>query len=449
MKRESSARKSVRLSAVHPNAAGIDLGSREHYVALPPERASDCVRSFGCFTEDLQAMAEWLKQNAIETVAMESTGVYWVPVYQVLERAGIEVHLVNAKQLKTVPGRKTDVADCQWLQHLHECGLLRGSFRPEDAICVIRSYVRHRDTLIEESSRRILRMQKALEQMNIQLHKVVSDITGETGLAIIRAILNGERDPAKLAALRNYRCSRSVDEIAKAMVGDWRAEHLFCLQQNFDSYEFTQKQIESCERAALAALSALVTKGDLVNLPPAKDPRANPELRKALYLATGVDVTKIEGMAPDNVLAVISEIGTDVTKWHSEKAFTNWATVCPKNKITGGKRYKVPKQGAAGRVSRILRVAAQTLANSKTALGALYRRKRSQKGSSFAICVVAHQLARRIYRLLKYGDAYVAQAADCYEARYKDRLTGSAVRQLQRLGYTVSLTSVPVLEAVR
>jgi transposase len=438
MKKELSSA-SPPLRCIHPNAAGIDLGSRVHWVALPPGRAEQTVRSFGCFTEDLEALAKWLKENRISTVAMESTGVYWIPVYQVLERHGIQVHLVSSKHFKTVPGRKTDIQDCQWLQHLHECGLLRGSFRPADAVCVIRTYVRQREVLTAEAARHTLRMQKALEQMNLQLHKVVSDITGETGLSIIKTVLSGERDPSKLAALRNYRCKRSPEEIAKALVGDWRPEHLFCLKQAVDSYEFLQTQIAACEQAALQELGKLEAKADVAKLPPAKTPKADTPLRKVLYVATGVDLTKISGLAPTTVQALISEIGPSVSKWPSEKAFASWSTLAPKNKITGGKRFKAI-QAAPNRVGQILRVAAQTLANSKTALGAFYRRMRARKGSAFANAVTAHKLAKLVYRLLKYGEAFVELGAEYYETRYRERLAKGAVQQLRSLGYAVQLT---------
>lgn len=401
----------------HPNAAGIDLGSREHWVALPTGRSTSPLRSFGCFTEDLQSMAAWLRSHGIETVAIESTGVYWVPVFQVLERHGIDVHLVNAKHFKTVPGRKTDIEDCQWLQVLHEQGLLRGSFRPADAICVIRSYVRQRDTLVAESSRHMQRMQKALEQMNVQLHKVVSDVTGETGLAIIKAILDGERDPYALAALRNYRCHRTPEEIAKALVGDWREEHVFCLGQELAAYEFLQSQIAACEQAAIEALGNLETKAGADALPSPKNKKSDTPARRALFVATGVDLTKISGLAPTTVQTIIAETGVDVSRWPNEKAFASWVGTAPNNKITGGKRFKAKHSGPF-RVAQTFRVAAQTLANSKTALGAFYRRMRSRKGPTFANAVTANKLAKLFYRMLKYGEDFVEQGASYYEAQY-------------------------------
>lgn len=434
---------------LHPNAAGIDLGSKEHWVALPPGRSQQ-VRPFGCFTEDLQEMAAWLQSHGVDTVAIESTGVYWVPVFQMLEKHGLDVQLVNAKHFKAVPGRKTDVQDCQWLQLLHETGMLRGSFRPADAICVIRSYVRQRDTLVSESSRHTQRMQKALEQMNVQLHKVLSDVTGETGLAIIKAILDGERDPQVLAAFRNHRCRRSPAEIAKALVGDWREEHLFCLQQELAAYEFVQTQIAACEQAALQALGALEAKAEAANLPKTtKRKNAETPTREALFIATGVDLTKISGLAGTTVQTIIAEIGVDATRWPNEKAFASWCGTAPKNKITGGKRYKAAKQSGSSRVAQAFKMGAQALANSQTALGAFYRRMRARKGPTFANAATANKLAKLFYRMLRYGEAFVEQGADYYETKYKERVVRGAIEKLRRLGYSVQVQETPRLtEAV-
>jgi transposase len=444
MKNKKITKPNRQQGIIHPNAAGIDLGSREHWVALPPGRSQQTVQSFECYTEDLEKMARWLKHNGIETIAMESTGVYWVPVYQVLERHGFDVQLVSTKHMKTVPGRKTDIIDCQWIQYLHERGLLQGSFRPADAICVIRSYVRQRENLIDESSRHILRMQKALEQMNIQLHKVVRDITGQTGQKIIEAILEGERDPNKLAAYRNYRCHKSIEEIAKGMVGDWREEHLFCLRQEYEAYKFIRRQISACEQAALQVLKQLEQKTDISNLPPSKSKEADNELRQVLFLATGVDLTKISGLAPTSIQSIIAETGVDITRWHSEKAFANWCNLAPKNKITGGKRYRVAKESAVNRVAGIFRIAARTLANSHTALGAFYRRMRGRKGSTFANSVTAHKLCKIFYRMLKYGDSFVELGANYYDGKYKEIVAKSAIKRLRKLGYSVQL-SLPII----
>jgi transposase len=442
MSKSKSKVNQVGLGRVNLNAAGIDLGARTHYVALPPDREV-LVRQFGCFTEDLNALAEWLKANAITTVAMESTGVYWVPVFQVLERHGLEVQLVSTRHLKAVPGRKTDVLDCQWIQHLHECGLLRGSFRPADAICVVRAYVRHRDTLTEESARHVLRMQKALEQMNVQVHKVVSDITGDTGMAIIDAILKGERDGKKLASLRNYRCRKSEDEIARALVGDFRDELLFCLQQELEAYRFVQAQMVRCEEEILVRLKAFEAKAEAMDIPKAKNKEIETsEVRLALFRAAGVDLSLVPGLGAKNLETLIAEVGFNLDKFPNEKAFASWSTLAPKNFITGGKRKRTP-QSAASRVGQIFRVAAQTLANSKTALGAFYRRMRTRKGGTFAVAVTAHKLAKLFYRLLKNGQNYVESGVDYYEERYKAQRVRAALKTLATHGFQATLQPIP------
>jgi len=431
------------MGRVNLDAAGIDLGARAHYVALPPERGV-AVRQFGCFTQDLEEMAEWMKSNGIKTVAMESTGVYWVPVFQMLEKHGFNVNLVSTRHLKSVPGRKTDVLDCQWIQHLHECGLLRGSFRPADAICVVRGYVRQRDTLVEENARHILRMQKVLEQMNLQLHKVVSDITGETGLAIIDAILKGERDGKKLAALRNYRCRQSEEQIARALVGDFRDELLFCLQQELDAYRFVLAQIARCDAEILGRLKALQPKvEEPTSAPEPKSNKSADEMRLALFRAAGADLSLIPGLGPRNLQTIFAEVGFDLAKFPHEKAFASWATLAPRNFITGGKRKRAPQQAAASRVADAFRVAAQALANSKTALGAFYRRMRSRKGGPFAVAVTAHKLAKLFYRLLKYGQQYVERGVDYYQERYKAQQVRAALKTLASHGYQPILQPIP------
>lgn len=444
MKSELSKESPRVLGRVHPNAAGIDLGAREHYVALPPERQAP-VRKFGCFTHDLEAMAAWLKANGVTTVAMESTGVYWVPVYQVLEKRGFAVLLVSTRHMKAVPGRKSDVLDCQWIQHLHECGLLVSSFRPADAICVVRGYVRQRDTLRDESCRHVLRMQKALEQMNVQLHKVVTDITGETGMAIIKAILEGERDGQKLATLRNYRCKQSEEQIAQALVGDFRDELLFCLRQEFDAYEFVQVQIARCEEEILARLKSFEPKTAPAEVPQSKSKKSKKhadEVCLALFRAAGADLSLIPGLGPRNLPTIFAEVGLDLGKFRSEKAFASWATLAPRNFITGGKRKRAPQAGAS-RVADAFRVAAQTLANSKTALGAFYRRMRARKGAPFAVAVTAHKLAKLFYRLLKHGESYVERGVDYYQERYKAQQVRAAVKTLKSHGFLPTLQLAP------
>jgi transposase len=368
---------------------------------------------------------------------MESTGVYWVPVFEVLERRGLDVQLVSTKHMKSVPGRKTDIQDCQWIQHLHECGLLRASFRPDDAICVVRGYIRHKASLVEESSRHVQRMQKALEQMNVQIHKVVSDITGKTGMAILKAIVDGEKDPKKLAAFRNYRCKQPQEVLEKALVGTWREEHLFCLAQEIAAYEFVQKQIEECDAKALKVWRSLEQKAKAEDAPKPKSDKVKLEVHRALFALTGTNLGTLPGFSTENLQTAVSETGVDMSKWSSAKAFTNWTTLAARNNITGGKRRRAAGPVGAHRVAQCFRVAAQTLANSKTALGAFFRRMRGRKGAKLAIAATARKLAQLFYNLLKNGQAYVERGIEEYEERYRKHLVRNALHQLHRLGVAV------------
>jgi len=425
---------------VKPDAAGIDLGARQHYVALPQDRAEQ-VRSFGCYTADLDEMAQWLHAHGIKSVAMEATGVYWIPVYQKLEAAAFEVVLVNSKHLKIVPGRKTDVQDCQWIQLLHQCGLLKGSYRPPDAHCVMRTYMRQRDNLTAEASSHILRMHKALEQMNIQLHKVVGRLAGKTGLAIARSIVDGQRDPRELAKLRNHRCKRAPEEFIKALQGDWREEHLFCLAQELAAYDLIQTQIAACDAKIAQSMEALPTRGDPADLPESRikrQKRRTQEERAALFRVVGQDLTAAEGLGWETVRKLVAEVGVDPTPWPTAKHFASWATLAPGNNVTGGKRRR-SKGKANHRVGQIFKVAAQGLANAKSALGAYYRRIRARRGAAVANKAAAHKMALRFYYILRYGANYVAQDADYYEKQYAHRLKSAALKTLGRLGFEIEL----------
>ncbi len=444
MMNEKSKKTRVGLASLNPKAAGIDLGSKTHWVAIPPGSADETVRSFDCFTTDLEKMASWLREHGITTVAMESTGVYWIPVFEMLATRGFDVQLVSTKHLKGVPGRKTDVLDCQWIQHLHECGLLRGSFRPEDAICVVRGYVRHRDTLTEEASKYLLRMQKSLDQMNIHLHKVLSDLTGKTGMAILDAILAGERDAMKLAELRDYRCRTPESIIIKALSGNFREEHLFCLRQNLDAYRFVQAQIDVCNSEILVRMKAFQNKAGELTPPPPKNKRDNGEVRLALFRAAGADLSLIPGLGSKNLQTLFAEVGFDLQKFPSEKAFAAWASLAPKNNITGGKQRRGPRTtSSTSRVAQAFRIAAQTLANSRSALGAFYRRMRGRKGPTFANAVTAHKIAKLFYRMMKHGDQYKDPGVDFYEQRYKAQRKTSALKTLASLGFHATLREIP------
>lgn len=417
------------LPPLNLNAAGIDIGSREHYVAVPTDRDPKPVQSFKTFTCDLNRLADWLQVCRIDTVAMESTGVYWIPLYQILESRGFQVYLVNARHVKNVPGRKSDVLDCQWIQKLHTFGLLNSSFRPEDEICVLRCYLRQRNNLISSASSCIQHMQKALTEMNIQLANVISDISGQTGLAIIRAIVHGERDPNKLAQMRNYRIHASQETIAKSLQGNWRQELVFTLSQSLELFDTYQSKIADCDRQIQSHLGTFPNNADAVDKAlsprkPDKRPHGNSpkfDLRDELHRISGVDLTSIEGIDITNAQSMISEIGLDMTRWKTEKQFASWLGLCPDNRITGGKVTKRGSRHVKNRAAHTLRMAATTLNKSKTALGANFRRLKARLGAPKAITAMAHKLARLVYRMLKYGRDYVDKGMQHYEKKFREQ----------------------------
>ncbi len=441
------------LKQINLNAAGIDIGAESHFVAVPEDRDPEgqFVREFGSFTADLNTLADWLTACGIETVAMESTGVYWIPLFEILENRGFEVHLVNPRHIKNVPGRKTDVVDCQWIQQLHTYGLLRGAFRPNEEICVLRIYIRQRDMLVSCASTHVLHMQKAMNQMNIKLHQVVSDITGVTGRKIIHAILNGQRDPNELAKLRDIRCKNDATTIALALQGNWRAEHLFSLQQAVELYEVYRKKLDDCDAKIEAHLQTFEDRTDGSSLKKnAKKKKRNKNdpvfnAQALLHKMSGLDLTRIEGINQLTALVIISEIGLDMSAWPTEKHFASWLALCPGSKISGGKILSSKTKPSANRVAKALRLAANSLYRSKSALGAFFRRKRAQLGAPKAITATAHKLARLIYNMLKYGTEYVDKGQDYYEQRYKDRVVKNLQRRAKELGYQItSLAAVQV-----
>lgn len=426
----------------NPDAAGIDIGATELYVAVPAERSDKPVRCFGTFTEDLQALSQWLKSCQVRSVAMESTGVYWIPVFQILEDHGFTVCLVNARHVKNVPGRKSDVSDCQWLQYLHSVGLLRGSFRPPQQVCAVRSLVRHRDSLIQMASVHVQHMQKALTQMNLQLHHVISDLTGVTGLAIIEAILSGERDPQTLAQFRNKRIKASKATIAKSLVGDYRAEHLFTLEQSLKSYQHYQGLIAECAQKIKTLLSAFEAQVDLARHPlppPSKPIRHQPptDLRTELYRLTGVDLTEIPGIQATTAHTLLAEIGRDLSKFPSAKHFASWLGLCPDNRISGGKILSVKTRPVANRAAGALRMAAQALYRSETALGDFFRRMRARQGTPKAITSTAHKLALIIYHMLKTKTPYDHTRCAHHEKQHRRRMEVKLKHQAKTLGFAL------------
>ena len=432
------------LDRINPNVAGIDCGSAEHFVAVPPTRDPVPVQSFNTFTSDLLRLADWLAACGVTSVAMEATGVYWIPIYEILESRGVEVLLVNARHLKNVPGRKSDVSDCEWIRELHSVGLLRGSFRPPEAIVALRAYLRHRQTLIESAGTYIQRMQKALVQMNLQLPLVVSDITGVTGLRILRDIVAGQRDPHHLAEHRDHRCRASKTEIVAALTGHYRPEHLFVLQQNLELFDACQTHLAACDRAIEAHVQMLTTQHPTPATPlpdprVTKKPRDNEprfEIRAPLHQLTGgVDLTQIDGIAPYTALKLVSEIGTDMRRWATEKHFTSWLTLAPKNKISGGRLLSSRTQPSANRSAAILRMTAMSLGRTHTALGAFYRRLAARIGKPQAITATARKRAILVYRALKGELVYRDPGADAYEVQQRTRVLRRLRQRATTLGF--------------
>lgn len=434
-----------KLEITNPDAAGIDIGAKIHYVCVPEGRDDSRIKSFGCFTEDIHAMAAWLKKCGIKSIAMESTGVYWIPVFQILAQEGFEVNLINAQHVKGVPGRKkTDVEDCVWLQKLHSYGLLQASFRPTDQICVLRSYIRHRARLIENASTHVLRMQKALTEMNIQLHNVISDITGVTGMAIIKAILDGERDPAKLVELRNSRIKSSESVIAKSLNGNYREEQLFILRQEFESYEFYQRQIEALDKVIESCYRTFDKrerkddkKENKKSLGKKRKSANTPQfnVREMLYDITGVDFTDIPGLSELTVQTIIAETGTDMSKWPTEKHFTSWLGLSPTNKISGGKILSSKTKKVKNDAANAFRMAANNVGKTQTAMGAFMRRIKSKVGAPKAVTATARKIACLYYRLLKYGKDYVEVGMEYYEKKYQEGVLAKLKKTAKNLGY--------------
>jgi transposase len=433
---------------VHPNAAGLDIGAETIWACVPSDRDPTPVRSFGTCTPDLVALADWLVACRITTVAMESTGVYWIPIYDLLEARGLHVVLVNAHHLKIVPGRKSDVQDCQWIQRLHSYGLLRGSFRPDADITVLRAYTRQRATLVEQRAVHIQLMQKAMQQMNLQLTQVVSDITGVTGLQIIRAIVAGERDPVVLAQFRHPRCRSSQETIAKALTGSYRAEHVFALSQALTLYDCYTTQIAACDAEIERQYAVMEPVWDDDTPPPPlpPDPKRTThsknapagDVRQALYDLLGIDLTAVDGLHASTVQIIISEIGTDMGKWPTEKHFCSWLGLAPHHDITGGRIVRRRTLKVRNRAAQALRMAAQAVSRSQTALGAFYRRIRARAGPERAVTATAHKLARIIYHLLKQHEPYTPLHAEVYEEQQRDRAVRQLERRAARLGFTLA-----------
>ena len=447
----SSRRESLpaELSRVNLNAAGVDVGASSHFVAVPESRCPQPVHEYASFTADLYRLADWLEECGVETVAMESTGVYWIPLFGVLEERGFQVMLVDPRRIKNVPGRKSDVLDCQWLQQLHTYGLLSAAFRPEADIRRLRSYLRQRAMLVEYAAQHVQHMQKALTQMNVKLHQVISDITGKTGMTIVEAIVGGERDPRKLAQLRDPRTKADEAAIVRSLEGYWREEHIFELTQALELYRVYQSKIAECDREIEAHMGRFADRSG--GAPPGEQPRKNRiqgnaprfDVRSHLYRMTGVDLTRINGVDAYTALKVIGEVGTDMTRWPTAKHFASWLGLSPNNRVTGGKVISSRTKPSAKRAAKALRLAANALYRSHSALGAFLRRKKAQLGAPKAITATAHKLARIIYAMLHYGQQYVDAGAEPYESQYHERPLRAAKRRAAQLGYEL----VPVSDS--
>jgi transposase len=432
--------KKRRLSIVHPNCAGIDIGGREHWVAVDPDRCEESVRCFGSFTEDLQAMADWLASLGVKKVAMEATGVYWISLYEVLDARGFEVHLVNSRATRQVSGRKSDVLDCQWIWQLMSHGLLRGAFRPPDAVCGLRAYVRQRATKVAEQARCVQHMQKALTQMNVQLDNVVSDLTGKTGMAILRAIVAGERDPQVLATHRDRRLRADQATLARSLYGNWREEHLFALTQALGHYDYLAVQIAQCDAQISQAFARLPPLSQEQVLPgkPLRSTHRSAEqqriLHQALYQALGVDLTAIPAVSVDTALVIAGEIGPDLSRFPSSQHFCSWLGLAPPTRISGGKPLPGQAPKVINRAAQALRQAASNARTSDSFIGASHRARLARMDTRQAIKATAHQLARLIYAMLTKGQPYVEKGVELFEARRQDRQMRALERKARKLG---------------
>lgn len=438
------------ISPTHQGAAGIDIGATMHVAAVGPEQDPEPVRGFGTFTGDLHRLADWFKHCGVRTVAMESTGVYWIPIFEILDQRGFEVVLVNARDAKHVPGRKTDISDAQWLQRLHEYGLLRASFQPKGEIAILRSYLRQRERLLDCAASHIQHMQKALTQMNLQLHHVVTDVTGATGMTIIRAIIAGERNPETLASLRDRHCRASVETISKALVGNDREEHVFALTQAVELYDTYQAKIVGCDARIEAILKRLqkAASTPVSKPPPARSTKQQSnglafDVRGALHGLLGCDLTQIHGLGPYLALKLVGECGTDLSAWPTAKHFTSWLCLAPSNKISGGKVLSARTRRSGSRAAALLRLAAVAVGRTETALGAFYRRLSARVGKAKAVTATARKIATLFYNTLRHGMSYADPGASYYEERYRRRVLANLERRAKSFGYVLQEAPAP------
>jgi transposase len=440
MRRKRAAPPEERFEVLRQNAAGIDIGSRGIWVSVPPSRCDESVQAYGVVTGELHKLADWLHDCGIDTVAMESTGVYWVPLYEILEERGFDVWLVNSREVKSVPGRKSDVLDCQWIRRLHTYGLLRRSFRPSAEIVELRQYLRQRDTLISDAADQVRRMHKALTLMNIQIQTVISDITGQTGMAILRDIVAGVRDPKTLANHRHYRCHASVETIEQALTGNYKREHVFALRHALRQYDLNQELVAECDTAAAQLLDALHAQaGREVQPTPKKNLKrkqkeATVDYRTRFKALVGVDLTAVPGLADYSVAALVSEIGTDMTQWPTSRHFASWLRIVPRSDITGGKPKNRRTLPTTSRAVHLLRMAAMNAGRTNTAIGAFYRNFARRKGKAEAVVATAHKLARIIYAMLRNQTEFHDVGQDGWEQDRRERTVRNLKRRAKALG---------------
>jgi transposase len=439
-------KRECRAVVLEPDAAGIDIGAEEIYVAVPPDRDEESVRRFSSFTCDLHALADWLVQRGIRTVAMESTGVYWIPLFQILEARGLEVYLVNAHYLKSVPGRKSDVSDCQWIQYLHSVGLLRASFRPSMDICAVRSLWRHRGSLLQMASEHILHMQKSLSQMNLQIHHVLSDITGASGQAILDAILGGERDPVQLAQLCNCRVKSPREKVARALEGDYRPEHVFTLKQSLDGYRYYQRLIAELDREIQRLMQTLPSALETGQEIPRRTKHSafqrqgnDPgfDLRGQLYRIAGVDLTDIPGVSAVTAQVILTEIGPDLRRFRNASAFASWLGLCPENRVSGGKVLSCKTRKVKSRAALALRLGANSLCRAKGYFGEFFRRMRAKLGTAQAITATAHKIARVLYHVLLTKEPYAETVFHKCDKHARQRAEMRLRKQAALLGFQI------------
>lgn len=437
------------LPVIQPDAAGIDISSKEHYVAVNPERDKEPIRCFGAFTEDLYGISDWLKKCKVTTVAMEATGVYWLSLFLVLEEQGFEVLLVNARHVKNVRGKKTDMSDAEWIRQLHSCGLLSAGFQPDEFTRTLRTYMRHRKNLLEMAATHIRMMQKAMEQMNIKLQHVIADITGKSGMAIITAIIKGERDPENLVHLLDGRIKSGKEAVKRSLQGVWKEENIFELEQSFEMYHLYRSKILDCDKriknTLLKKSGTQPKEAALLNKPIVKSNKNNIhfDATEILQQITGTDITEIFGINDSNAIEILSETGFNMNKWPTEKHFTAWLNLAPNNKISGGKILSSRISKKKNRAGQVFKMAAYAIQRSKHWLALFYHRIKSRSGVKKAITATARKIAVIFYKMIKDQVMFNPVSIDAYAENFKKRQLIRLEKQAKLLGLKLTAAVSP------